>query len=97
MIQNLFRYFGGIESYGIISMCLFAGVFIGVLIWAFAQEKSHLDYMSRVALDQEDCGSPGPSGSTFASPRPSPQGEGEPSSVERRNLTSGELQKGIYE
>jgi hypothetical protein len=55
MIHDLLRHLGaiGIEHYGIISMCLFGGVFIGVLIWAFAQKRSHLDYMARVALDNE--------------------------------------------
>jgi cbb3-type cytochrome oxidase subunit 3 len=53
MIQNILRHLGGIEHYGIISLCLFCAVFIGVLIWAFAQKKTHLEYMARVALDPE--------------------------------------------
>ena len=53
MIQNILRHLGGIENYGIISLCLFGTVFIGVLIWAFVQKKSHLEYMARVALDPE--------------------------------------------
>lgn len=53
MIQNILRHLGGIEHYGILSLCLFGAVFIGVLIWAFVQKKSHLDYMARVALDPE--------------------------------------------
>ena len=53
MIQNILRHLGGIEHYGIISLCLFGTVFIGVLIWAFVQKKSHLEYMARVALDPE--------------------------------------------
>jgi len=53
MIQNILRHLGGIENYGIISLCLFGTVFIGVLIWAFVQKKTHLDYMARVALDPE--------------------------------------------
>jgi hypothetical protein len=116
MIQNLFRHLGGIESYGIISMCLFGGTFIGVLVWTIARKESYLDYMSRVALDQEDCGPPGSSGTHFPAPQPCPgtsarpgtngllspanssrEGEGETSSVDRRNLTSEELEKGIYE
>jgi hypothetical protein len=43
----------GIQHYGIISMSLFVAVFAGVLVWAFAQKQSHLDYMSQVALDKE--------------------------------------------
>jgi cbb3-type cytochrome oxidase subunit 3 len=53
MIQNILRHMGGIEHYGIVSLCLFGAVFIGVLLWAFLQKKSHLDYMARVALDQD--------------------------------------------
>jgi hypothetical protein len=53
MIQNILRHLGGIEHFGIISLCLFCAVFIGVLIWAFSQTKNHLDYMSRVALDAD--------------------------------------------
>jgi hypothetical protein len=53
MIQNILRHLGGIEHYGIISLCLFGSVFIGVLIWAFVQKKTHLEYMARVALDSE--------------------------------------------
>ena len=43
MIQNILRHLGGIEHYGIISLCLFGTVFIGVLIWAFIQKKTHLE------------------------------------------------------
>ena len=53
MIQNILRHLGGIQHFGIVSLCLFCSVFVGVLFWAFLQKKSHLDYMSRVALDVE--------------------------------------------
>ena len=53
MIQNILRHLGGIQHFGIVSLCLFCTVFLGVLIWAFAQKKNHLDYMARVALDPE--------------------------------------------
>lgn len=53
MIQNILRHLGGVEHFGIISLCLFCAVFIGVLFWAFLQKKNHLDYMARVALDPE--------------------------------------------
>ncbi len=53
MIQNILRHLGGIEHYGIVSLCLFCTVFVGVFIWALCQRKSHLEYMSRVALDSE--------------------------------------------
>ena len=53
MIQNILKHLGGIQNYGIVSLCLFCVVFIGVLLWAFLQKKSHLDYMARVALDKD--------------------------------------------
>ncbi len=53
MIQNILRHLGGIERYGVFSLCLFCLIFVGVLAWTFLQRKSHLDYMSRVALDND--------------------------------------------
>jgi len=63
MIQNILRHLGGIEHYGIVSLCLFCGVFTGVLVWAFLQRKSHLDYMARVALDPDPNELPNPKNS----------------------------------
>lgn len=53
MIQSILKHLGGVQNFGIISLCLFCSVFVGVLIWAFLQTKNHLDYMSRVALDAD--------------------------------------------
>jgi hypothetical protein len=53
MIQNLLRHLGGIERYGIVSLCLFGTIFLVVLLWTVFQKKSHLEYMSRVALDPD--------------------------------------------
>ena len=53
MIHTILKHLGGIQQYGVVSLCLFCTVFLGVLVWAFAQKKSHLDYMSRVALDRD--------------------------------------------
>jgi len=53
MIQNVLRHLGGIENYGILSLCLFCTVFAGVVLWTFLQKKSYLDYMSRAALDSD--------------------------------------------
>ncbi len=58
MIQNVMRTLGGIEHYGIVSLLLFAGVFAGVLVWAFMQKKSHLERMARVPLEPETESSP---------------------------------------
>ena len=53
MIQNILKHLGGIQQYGVFSLCLFCSVFVGVLVWAFTQKKSHLDYMARVALETD--------------------------------------------
>lgn len=53
MFQSILRHLGGVQQFGIISLCLFCAVFVGVLFWAFLQKKNHLDYMARVALDPE--------------------------------------------
>jgi hypothetical protein len=53
MIQNVLRHLGGVQHFGVISLCLFGAVFLGVFIWAFAQKKNHLEYMARVVLDVE--------------------------------------------
>jgi len=53
MIQNVLRHLGGVQHFGVVSLCLFCTVFVGVLIWACAQKKNHLEYMARAALDAE--------------------------------------------
>ncbi len=53
MIQNIIRQVGGIDHFGIISLCLFATVFACVFVWACLQRKGHLDHMSRVPLEEE--------------------------------------------
>ncbi len=53
MIQNIIRHLGGIDRYGVLSLCIFGTLFVGVLLWALLQKRSHLDYMSRAALDND--------------------------------------------
>ncbi len=53
MIQNILRTFGGIDVYGVTSLCLFFLVFGGTVIWALLQKKSHLEAMSRVPLEND--------------------------------------------
>lgn len=53
MIQNVLSSIGGVGLYGIVSISLFFAVFVGVVLWAFALNKSHLDAMGRLPLDQE--------------------------------------------
>jgi hypothetical protein len=53
MIKSIISHIGGIEDYGIISMCLFVFVFIGMLIWVFSMKKAHLNKMAAAALEPE--------------------------------------------
>lgn len=59
MIQNVLRNIGGIEGYGIISVCLFFLVFSGAVIRALLLRKSDVIRMS--ALPLEDGSLPQPS------------------------------------
>ena len=51
MIKNVISDIGGIGLYGIVSICLFFAVFIGMLIWAFRMKKSFAQKMSASPLD----------------------------------------------
>ena len=50
MIQNVLQEIGGVGVYGVISICLFFLVFTGALLQACRHEKSFLDAMSRLPL-----------------------------------------------
>jgi hypothetical protein len=41
---------GGIEGFGIISICMFVGVFTGALIWACFQKKPFMNSMGTMPL-----------------------------------------------
>jgi|WetSurMetagenome_2_1015567.scaffolds.fasta_scaffold827692_2 hypothetical protein len=51
MIQNVLQHIGGVGTYGIISICLFFGLFIGILVWAVRLKKPYLNEMSDLPLD----------------------------------------------
>lgn len=51
MIKNVVSEIGGIGLYGVISICLFFAVFIGMLIWAFRLKKSYGQQMSACPLN----------------------------------------------
>ncbi len=53
MIQNVLRHLGGIDVYGVVSVCLFFAVFVGVLGWAARLKASHLETMARLPLDPD--------------------------------------------
>lgn len=53
MIQNVLKSLGGIQNYGILSLCLFCAIFSLVIVWAAVQKKTHLDRMARLPLEAE--------------------------------------------
>ena len=53
MVHSILKHIGGIQQYGVFSLCLFCAIFLGVLVWAFAQKKTYLEYMARVALEPD--------------------------------------------
>ena len=56
MIQNVLRDLGGVEMYGIISVCLFFATFMGALIWALAQKEATCKELSALPLEREGKG-----------------------------------------
>lgn len=51
MIKNVLTHIDGIGLYGVLSICIFFAFFAGMLLWAFARNKSYLDKMSALPLD----------------------------------------------
>ena len=56
MIQNVLRSLGGVEMYGIISVCMFFATFTAALIWALAQKKSTCKALSALPLERDEKG-----------------------------------------
>ena len=54
MIQNVLTGIGGVGLYGAISICLFVGVFLGVVLWMFGLKKSYLKSMRELPLAEDD-------------------------------------------
>ena len=54
MIKHFVTEIGGIEVWGMISICLFFTIFIGAFIWACCQKKSFLNQMSSLPLNDGD-------------------------------------------
>jgi len=50
MIKNVLSDIGGIGLYGVVSICLFFAVFMGMLIWAFRMKKAFAQKMSACPL-----------------------------------------------
>jgi hypothetical protein len=59
MIENVVNKMGGVGMYGVISICLFFAVFLGVLLWALRLKKSYLSAMSELPLEGSSGSEPG--------------------------------------
>ena len=53
MLQDVLRNLGGVQIYGLISLCLFVLVFCGLVVWALIQKRSHLERMARLPLEAD--------------------------------------------
>jgi hypothetical protein len=51
MVHGILKELGGIQQYGVVSMCLFCLVFAGAIASVLCMKRAHADYMARVALD----------------------------------------------
>lgn len=54
MVHSILKGLGGIQQYGLFSMCLFCLVFAGAIVSVLLMKRGHLDYMARVAIEDED-------------------------------------------
>ena len=53
MIENVLNRMGGVGVYGVISICLFFAVFVGVLVWTIRLKKPYLKAMRELPLEGE--------------------------------------------
>ena len=60
MIEHVLSSIGGVGVYGVIAICLFFAVFVGVIVWTFCLKKPYLDAMRELPLD--DAPAPAPDG-----------------------------------
>jgi hypothetical protein len=51
MIENVLSKMGGVGVYGVISICLFFAVFVGVLVWTLCLKKPYLKAMRELPLE----------------------------------------------
>ena len=56
MIKNVLTNIGGVDGYGIISLCLFFAFFLGMVWWALRLKKSYLNSMRGLPLDADTLG-----------------------------------------
>ncbi|MBI3259693.1 MAG: hypothetical protein HYZ54_09495 [Ignavibacteriae bacterium] len=56
MYKNILQSIQGIEIYPLISMMIFLGLFISVIVWYFRADKHHLQQMAEMPLDRTETG-----------------------------------------
>jgi hypothetical protein len=59
MVENVMHSIGGTSVYGVISICLFVAVFVGVLVWTIGLKKPYLKSMCELPLENEPAPEPG--------------------------------------
>ena len=67
MIEHVRSRIGGVGIYGVISICLFFAVFLGVLVWTLCLRQSYLNAMRRLPLEDPSASEPA------ADPIPNPE------------------------
>ncbi|HVM47659.1 MAG TPA: hypothetical protein VMU04_06500 [Candidatus Acidoferrum sp.] len=66
MIENVLEKLGGVGMYGVISICLFFGIFVGVLLWTLRLKQPYLKTMEELPL--ADGTAPEPDATAAAQP-----------------------------
>ncbi len=51
LVHSILREAQNVNAYGLFSFILFFGFFLGVLVWALALKKNHLNHMAELPLD----------------------------------------------
>jgi hypothetical protein len=52
MIEHAVSRIGGVGVYGVLSICLFFAVFVGVLVWTLCLKKPYLNAMRQLPLEE---------------------------------------------
>jgi hypothetical protein len=56
MYKNILQSIQGVEIYPLISMMIFFGLFVAVIVWFFRADKRHLQKMAEMPLDTAEIG-----------------------------------------
>jgi hypothetical protein len=60
MIENVLHHIGGVANYGVISIALFFGCFVGVTAWALRLKRPYLNTMRGLPLEDDAADVPAP-------------------------------------